>query len=85
MQLGFVGLGRMGLNMVTRLIRGGHQIVAYDRSADAVARAETAGARGVSSLEALAQALDAPRAVWGMVPAGDPVLRQPEHRARRSV
>ena len=74
MQLGFVGLGRMGLNMVTRLIRGGHQIVAYDRSADAVARAETAGARGVSSLEALAQALDAPRAVWVMVPAGDPDL-----------
>ncbi len=53
MQLGFVGLGRMGLNMVTRLVRGGHQIVAYDRSADAVARAEAAGARGVSSLEAL--------------------------------
>jgi len=72
MQLGFVGLGRMGLNMVTRLIRGGHQIVAYDRSADAVSRAETAGARGVSSLEALAQALDAPRAIWVMVPAGDP-------------
>jgi len=62
MQLGFVGLGRMGLNMVTRLVRGGHQIVAYDRSADAVARAEAAGARGVSSLEALAQALGAPRA-----------------------
>ena len=72
MQLGFVGLGRMGLNMVTRLIRGGHQIVAYDRSADAVARAETAGARGVSSLEALARALDAPHAIWVMVPAGDP-------------
>jgi len=72
MQLGFVGLGRMGLNMVTRLVRGGHQIVAYDRSADAVARAEAAGARGVSSLEALAQALGAPRAVWVMVPAGDP-------------
>ena len=72
MQLGFVGLGRMGLNMVTRLIRGGHQIVAYDRSADAVARAEAAGASGVSSLEALAQALDAPRGVWVMVPAGDP-------------
>ena len=72
MQLGFVGLGRMGLNMVTRLIRGGHQIVAYDRSADAVSRAETAGAHGVSSLEALAQGLDAPRAIWVMVPAGDP-------------
>jgi 6-phosphogluconate dehydrogenase len=72
MQLGFVGLGRMGLNMVTRLVRGGHQIVAFDRSADAVARAEAAGARGVASLETLTQSLDAPRTVWVMVPAGDP-------------
>ena len=47
MQLGFVGLGKMGLNMVTRLVRGGHQVVAFDRSAEAVARAEAAGARGV--------------------------------------
>jgi 6-phosphogluconate dehydrogenase len=72
MQLGFVGLGRMGLNMVTRLVRGGHHIVAFDRSADAVARAEAAGARGAASLETLVQALTAPRAVWVMVPAGDP-------------
>ena len=72
MQLGFVGLGRMGLNMVTRLVRGGHEIVAYDRSADAVARAEAAGARGVASLAALTSALNGPRAVWIMVPAGDP-------------
>ena len=72
MELGFVGLGRMGLNMVTRLIRGGHQIVAFDRSPEAVARAETAGARGVASLDALVKALTAPRTVWVMVPAGDP-------------
>jgi 6-phosphogluconate dehydrogenase len=72
MQLGFVGLGRMGLNMVTRLARGGHQIVAYDRSTDAVARAVDAGAKGVASLEALVQALASPRAVWVMVPAGAP-------------
>jgi 6-phosphogluconate dehydrogenase len=72
MQLGFVGLGRMGLNMVTRLVRGGHQILAYDRSADAVARAEVAGARGVSSLDGLGAALTPPRAIWVMVPAGDP-------------
>src|SRR5215217_3722490 len=72
MQLGFVGLGRMGLNMVTRLRRDGHDIVAFDRSAEAVSRAEAVGARGVKSLEALAPALDAPRAVWVMVPAGDP-------------
>jgi 6-phosphogluconate dehydrogenase len=72
MQLGFVGLGRMGLNMVTRLVRGGHQVVAYDRSTEAVARAETAGGRGASSLDALVAALTTPRAVWVMVPAGDP-------------
>jgi len=72
MQIGFVGLGRMGLNMVTRLVRGGHTVVAYDRSADAVARAEAAGARGVSTLEALIEGLSTPRAVWVMVPSGDP-------------
>jgi 6-phosphogluconate dehydrogenase len=72
MQIGFVGLGRMGLNMVTRLVRGGHTVVAYDRSADAVARAEAAGARGVSTLEALIEGLAPPRAVWVMVPSGDP-------------
>jgi 6-phosphogluconate dehydrogenase len=72
MQIGFVGLGRMGLNMVTRLARAGHGIVAYDRSADAVARAAAAGAQGVDSLDALVAALSAPRAVWIMVPAGEP-------------
>jgi 6-phosphogluconate dehydrogenase len=72
MQIGFVGLGRMGLNMVTRLLQGGHTVVAYDRSADAVARAEAAGAKGVTTLEGLIEALAAPRAVWVMVPSGDP-------------
>ncbi len=72
MQLGFVGLGKMGLNMVTRLERGGHDIVAFDRSADAVARAQEAQAAGVASLEALVAKLAAPRHVWVMVPAGDP-------------
>jgi 6-phosphogluconate dehydrogenase len=72
MQIGFVGLGRMGLNMVTRLVRGGHIVVAYDRSADAVARADAAGAKGVSTLEALIEGLSTPRAVWVMVPSGDP-------------
>ena len=70
MQLGFVGLGKMGLNMVTRLVRGGHDIVAYDRSVDAVGRASAIGARTASSLDALVAALPAPRAVWVMVPAG---------------
>src|SRR2546428_856411 len=72
MQLGFVGLGKMGLNMVTRLVRGGHQIVAFDRSAGAVAKAETAGARGAATLDAVVAALTPPRAVWVMVPAGEP-------------
>ena len=72
MQLGFVGLGKMGLNMVTRLERGGHQIVAFDRSADAVAKAETAGTRGAATLDAVVAALAPPRAVWVMVPAGEP-------------
>ena len=72
MQLGFVGLGKMGLNMVTRLVRGGHEIVAFDRSPDAIARAETAGARGAATLETLVAALTPPRTVWVMVPAGAP-------------
>jgi len=72
MQLGFVGLGKMGLNMVTRLVRGGHQIVAYDRSADAIRRAEAAGARAAASVDALVAALAPPRGVWIMVPAGAP-------------
>src|SRR4030081_997430 len=72
MQIGFIGLGRMGLNMVTRLQQGGHSVVAYDRSADAVARAEAAGAKGVLTLETLIEGLSPPRAVWVMVPSGDP-------------
>jgi 6-phosphogluconate dehydrogenase len=72
MQIGFIGLGRMGLNMVTRLQRGGHSVVAYDRSADAVARAAAEGAKGVSTLDTLIEELAPPRAVWVMVPAGEP-------------
>src|SRR4051812_16191849 len=72
MQLGFVGLGKMGMNMVTRLTRGGHAVVAYDRSADAVRHATDIGATGADSLQVLVQGLSAPRAVWVMVPAGDP-------------
>jgi 6-phosphogluconate dehydrogenase len=72
MQIGFVGLGKMGLNMVTRLVRGGHQVAAFDRSADAIAQAGTAGAKGAAALDALVAALAPPRAVWVMVPAGAP-------------
>ena len=72
MKLGLVGLGKMGSNMAARLQAGGHAIVAFDRNADAVAGAVTAGAAGAASLEALVAALEPPRAVWVMVPAGDP-------------
>jgi 6-phosphogluconate dehydrogenase len=72
MQLGFVGLGKMGMNMVTRLLRGDHTIVAFDRSADAVAHAASVGAADADSLQSLVSQLAAPRAVWVMVPAGAP-------------
>ncbi len=72
MELGFVGLGRMGGNMVTRLLRDGHRIVAYDRLADAIGLAAAHGAAAATALADFAAMLRAPRAVWVMVPAGDP-------------
>ncbi|HET7483353.1 MAG TPA: decarboxylating 6-phosphogluconate dehydrogenase [Actinomycetota bacterium] len=71
MQLGMVGLGRMGANMTTRLIEKGHEVVAFDVSDDAVARAQEGGATGVHSLDDLVRALAPPRVVWTMVPAGE--------------
>jgi len=71
MQLGLIGLGRMGGNMARRLMAGGHTIVAWDRSTDAVAALAAQGAGGAASLDELVARLDAPRAVWIMVPAGD--------------
>jgi 6-phosphogluconate dehydrogenase len=72
MQLGLIGLGRMGGNMARRLLAGGHSVVAWDRSADAVAALSTHGVTGAGSLDDLVFRLDAPRAVWIMVPAGEP-------------
>jgi 6-phosphogluconate dehydrogenase len=72
MQLGFVGPGKTGLDMVTPLARGGPEIVPFDRSPEAVKKAETAGASGVASLEAPVQALALQRAVLVMVPSGAP-------------
>ncbi len=73
MQIGFVGLGRMGGNMVARIRRDSdHEVVAFDYDQDAVRRSEQAGARGAASLQDLVSRMDAPRAVWIMVPAGKP-------------
>jgi 6-phosphogluconate dehydrogenase len=72
MQLGLIGLGRMGGNMARRLMSGGHEIVAWDRNAGAVDTLSSAGAIGSSSIDDLVQRLHAPRAVWIMVPAGAP-------------
>src|SRR5580704_12185957 len=69
MQMGMVGLGRMGANMVRRLLRGGHQCVVYDVSAKAVADLAKEGAIGASSLDDFAKRLDKPRVAWMMVPA----------------
>jgi 6-phosphogluconate dehydrogenase len=73
MQLGLIGLGKMGANMAERLRLGGHQVVGFDFNAEAVAKLTATGNVGVSSLEELVQKLEARRAVWIMVPQGKPV------------
>jgi 6-phosphogluconate dehydrogenase len=78
MQLGMIGLGRMGSNLVRRLMRDGHRCVAYDVSADAAKKLEGEGATGAGSLEDFVAKLEKPRAAWLMVPAGvvGPTLEQ---------
>jgi 6-phosphogluconate dehydrogenase len=71
MQIGFVGLGRMGANMVRRLLRDGHEVVAYNRTPEKTKEIAGEGAVAAFSIEELVSKLDAPRAVWIMVPAGD--------------
>ena len=73
MELGIIGLGKMGGSMAERLRRAGHKVVGFDFSADAVKHLSDTGAVGVNSLEDLVKNLQAPRAIWIMVPAGDPV------------
>ncbi len=70
MQLGMIGLGRMGANMVRRLMKNGHECVVFDMNPASVAQMEGEGARGADSLAAFTAKLGAPRAVWLMVPAG---------------
>jgi 6-phosphogluconate dehydrogenase len=72
MQIAMVGLGRMGANMVRRLLRGGHQVVVFDRAAATVDAIAKEGATGATSLEELVRKLIPPRVVWVMVPAGAP-------------
>ena len=72
MDLGMIGLGRMGGNMAQRLLAGGHKVVAFDANAEAVAASRSQGALGAGSLEELVAGLAPPRAVWIMVPAGPP-------------
>jgi 6-phosphogluconate dehydrogenase len=72
LKIGMVGLGRMGANMTLRLIQHGHEVVAWDRSDESVKGVSSEGAHGVGSLEDLVKALQPPRAVWIMLPSGDP-------------
>ncbi len=71
MQLGMIGLGKMGANMVRRIMGAGHECVVFDQSPEAVEALKNEGARGATSLAELVTKLDAPRAIWIMVPAGE--------------
>ena len=82
MQLGMVGLGRMGANMVRRLMRGGHECVVTDLNPANIAALEKEGAKGAPSLLELVKKLEQPRAVWIMVPAGGPTEKTVEQLAQ---
>ncbi len=73
MEIAIIGLGRMGLNMTVRLLRGGHRVVAFDRASAPVEEARAQGATPAHALAEVVQQLKAPRAVWLMIPAGAPV------------
>ena len=82
MQLGMIGLGRMGANMVRRLIQHGHDCVVFDASAEAVDALKSVGARGTSSVDEFISLLKPPRAVWIMLPV--PVSRGSSRRSPQS-
>jgi 6-phosphogluconate dehydrogenase len=73
MELGIIGLGRMGANMAERILLGGHRVVSYDQSPEAIQRVVDKGAQGAHSLADFVKQLSQPRAIWLMVPSGDPV------------
>jgi len=73
MDLGMIGLGKMGANMAERLVRGGHRVVGFDLSPDSVAGIVERGAQGAESLDDLVATLPTPRVIWIMVPSGRPV------------
>lgn len=73
MQIGLIGLGRMGMNMARRLLQGGHEVIAYNRTPERVDEIVKEGARGAYSLEELVKTLIPPRILWLMLPAGRPV------------
>src|SRR4051795_13326206 len=72
MKIGMVGLGRMGANMTLRIMQHGHEVVAWDRNEESVNGVASEGAEGAGSLEDLVKTLEPPRAVWLMLPSGDP-------------
>lgn len=73
MEIAMIGLGRMGANMAERLVLGGHRVIGYDRSPEAIQRVVDRGAAGAHSLADLVRQVNSPRAIWLMVPAGDAV------------
>ena len=73
MELGIIGLGRMGANMTERLLRGGHKLITYDRSPEAIQRCVDKGAFGAHSLADFVKQVSLPRVIWLMVPSGEPV------------
>ena len=73
MQLGMIGLGKMGFNMAERLRLGGHTVIGFDFSKETVEKLSATGSKGVTSLEELVKGMQTPRAIWLMVPSGDPV------------
>ena len=83
MRLGMVGLGRMGANMARRLMRGGHEVVVTDLSAEAVKGMASEGATASSSLDDFASKLGSPRIAWLMVPAGDPTEKSVQNLAQK--